>query len=62
MLVFEDVHWADRSLLDLIELLAARLRDLPILLLALARPELLDARPGAGAGGCRPTRRFRSTS
>jgi class 3 adenylate cyclase len=50
MLVFEDVHWADRSLLDLIELLAARLRDLPILLLALARPELLDARPGWGGG------------
>jgi predicted ATPase len=50
MLVFEDVHWADRSLLDLIELLAARLRDLPILLLALARPELLDVRPGWGGG------------
>lgn len=50
MLVFEDVHWADRSLLDLIELLSARLRDLPILLLALARPELLDARPGWGGG------------
>jgi class 3 adenylate cyclase len=50
MLVFEDVHWGDRSLLDLIELLAARLRDLPILLLALARPELLDARPSWGGG------------
>ncbi len=50
MLVFEDVHWADGSLLDLVELLAARLRDLPILLLALARPELLDVRPGWGGG------------
>ncbi len=50
MLVFEDVHWADRSLLDLIQLLAARLRDLPILLLALARPELLDTRPDWGGG------------
>ena len=50
MLVFEDVHWADSSLLDLIELLAARLRDLPILLLALARPELLDSRPRWGGG------------
>lgn len=49
-LVFEDLHWADRSLLDLVELLAGRLRDLPILLLALARPELLDARPGWGGG------------
>jgi class 3 adenylate cyclase len=50
LLVFEDLHWADASLLDLVELLAARLRDLPILLLVLARPELLDARPSWGGG------------
>jgi class 3 adenylate cyclase len=50
MLVFEDLHWADAGLLDLVELLAARLRELPILLLVLARPELLDTRPGWGGG------------
>jgi class 3 adenylate cyclase len=50
MLVFEDIHWADGSLLDLVELLAQRLRDLPILILALARPELLDDRPTWGGG------------
>jgi class 3 adenylate cyclase len=50
MLVFEDVHWADSSLLDLIELLAGRLRELPILLLALSRPDLLDTRPSWGGG------------
>ena len=50
VLVFEDIHWADRGLLDLIELLAARLRDLPIMLLSLARPELLDARSAWGGG------------
>jgi len=50
MLIFEDLHWADASLLDLIELLAARLRDLPILILALARPDLLDTRPAWGGG------------
>ena len=50
MLVLEDIHWADRGLLDLVELLAARLRDLPVLLLTLARPELLDARPAWGGG------------
>ncbi|HEY4411387.1 MAG TPA: hypothetical protein VGN06_00190, partial [Gaiellaceae bacterium] len=50
LLVFEDLHWADASLLDLVELLASRLRDLPILLLVLARPELLDARPSWGGG------------
>ncbi|HJU37915.1 MAG TPA: AAA family ATPase [Gaiellaceae bacterium] len=48
--VFEDIHWADPSLLDLIELLAARLQDLPVLLLTLARPELLDMRPAWGGG------------
>ena len=50
LLVFEDIHWSDRSLLDLIELLAARLRDLPIMLLSLARPELLDSRAAWGGG------------
>ena len=50
VLVFEDIHWADRSLLDLIELLAARLRDLPVFILTLARPELLDSRPAWGGG------------
>ena len=50
LLVFEDIHWADRGLLDLIELLAARLRDLPIMLLSLARPELLDSRSAWGGG------------
>ena len=50
MLVLEDIHWADRGLLDLVELLAARLRDLPVLILTLARPELLDSRPAWGGG------------
>jgi len=50
MLVFEDLHWADGGLLDLVELLAQRLRDLPILILALARQELLDDRPAWGGG------------
>jgi class 3 adenylate cyclase len=50
VLVFEDIHWADRGLLDLIELLAARLRGLPIMILTLARPELLDLRPAWGGG------------
>ena len=48
ILVFEDVHWADSNLLDLIEALAARAHGLPLLILTLARPELLDARTGWG--------------
>ena len=50
MLVYEDIHWADASLLDLLETFAARVRDVPILFLALARPELLGDRPGWGGG------------
>jgi class 3 adenylate cyclase/tetratricopeptide (TPR) repeat protein len=48
--VLEDVHWSDPSLLDLVEFLAGRCRDAPALFLTLARPELLDSRPGWGGG------------
>jgi class 3 adenylate cyclase/tetratricopeptide (TPR) repeat protein len=47
----EDVHWAQPAFLDLLEYLAGWLRGAPVLLLCLARAELLDARPrwpGAG--------------
>jgi class 3 adenylate cyclase len=50
MLLYEDIHWADASLLDLLETLAARVRDVPVLFVALARPELLGERPGWGGG------------
>ena len=50
LLIFEDIHWADPGLLDLVEMLAARVRDLPLMLLALARPEVLSERPGWGGG------------
>jgi class 3 adenylate cyclase/tetratricopeptide (TPR) repeat protein len=42
---FDDVHWAAPTLLDLIEYLAGWMRDAPILLLVLARSDLLEARP-----------------
>jgi class 3 adenylate cyclase len=45
VVVLEDLHWADESLLELVEGLSARLAGVPLLLLALARPEFLDARP-----------------
>ena len=50
LLVFDDIHWAHPSMLDLIDSLAARMRDAPILVLCLARTELLDARPMWGGG------------
>ena len=50
VLVFEDIHWADRGLLDLIEQLAGRMHGGRVMLLTLARPDLLDSRPGWGGG------------
>jgi class 3 adenylate cyclase/tetratricopeptide (TPR) repeat protein len=43
--VFDDVHWAEETLLDLIEHLSVRLGSRPVLLLCLARPELAERRP-----------------
>jgi class 3 adenylate cyclase/ATP/maltotriose-dependent transcriptional regulator MalT len=53
VLVFEDVHWAEEPLLELIEHLAAWVRSAPLLLLCIARPELLDERPAWGGGRIR---------
>jgi class 3 adenylate cyclase/tetratricopeptide (TPR) repeat protein len=50
VLGFEDVHWAEEPLLDLVEYLADRIDDAPVLIVCLARPELLDARPNWGGG------------
>jgi class 3 adenylate cyclase len=45
LVVLEDLHWADDSLVELVEALSVRLAGVPLLLLAIARPEFLDARP-----------------
>jgi class 3 adenylate cyclase len=50
MLLFEDIHWAGASQLDLLETLGARVRDVPVMFVALARPELLTDRPTWGGG------------
>ena len=50
MVVFDDIHWGEPTFLDLVEHVADLSRDAPILLLCLARPELLDRRPGWGGG------------
>jgi class 3 adenylate cyclase/tetratricopeptide (TPR) repeat protein len=49
VLVFEDIHWADQGMLDLIEHLGQWVRG-PLLILCLARDELLERRPGWGGG------------
>jgi class 3 adenylate cyclase/tetratricopeptide (TPR) repeat protein len=48
--VFDDIHWAEPTFLDLIEHVADLSREAPLLLLCLARPELLDRRSGWGGG------------
>jgi DNA-binding SARP family transcriptional activator len=45
LLVLEDVHWAEPTLLDLVDYLGAQDVRAPILVLCLARPDLRDARP-----------------
>jgi class 3 adenylate cyclase/tetratricopeptide (TPR) repeat protein len=50
VVVFDDVHWAEPTLLDLIDHISDLSRDAPILLICLARPEFLDARPAWGGG------------
>jgi class 3 adenylate cyclase/predicted ATPase len=45
VLVLEDLHWAEPTLLDLVEDLAERSTDIPMLVVAVARPELLERRP-----------------
>jgi predicted ATPase len=50
VVVVEDIHWAESTLLDLLEYLVDWSRDAPFLLLCPARPELLDERTGWGGG------------
>ncbi|MBI3748497.1 MAG: AAA family ATPase [Chloroflexi bacterium] len=49
-LLFEDLHWADAGLLDFIDYVLEWSRGVPILIITLARPELLERRPDWGAG------------
>jgi class 3 adenylate cyclase len=50
VLVFEDLHWASESLLDLVEFIVQPRGDAAVLMIVLTRPELLDRRPGWGGG------------
>jgi class 3 adenylate cyclase/tetratricopeptide (TPR) repeat protein len=50
VVVFDDIQWAEPTFLDLIEHVADLSRDAPILLLCMARPDLLDRRPTWGGG------------
>jgi len=55
VLLVEDAQYADAGLLDFLDYLIDWVRDLPIYVLVLARPELGEIRPGFGAGRNRST-------
>jgi class 3 adenylate cyclase/tetratricopeptide (TPR) repeat protein len=50
VVVFDDLNWAEPTFLDLVEHVADLSRDAPILLVGMARPELLELRPGWAGG------------
>jgi len=50
VLVVDDLQWAEPTFIDLIEHVADWTRDAPLLVLIMARNELLDTRPGWGGG------------
>ncbi|HUG46980.1 MAG TPA: AAA family ATPase [Candidatus Limnocylindria bacterium] len=49
VVVFDDIQWGQPTFLDLLEYLADWTRAAPVLLVCMARPEMLDARPGWGS-------------
>jgi DNA-binding SARP family transcriptional activator len=50
LLVLDDLQWAEQAFLDLVEDVASTSREAPLMILCLARPELLENRPGWGGG------------
>ncbi|HEV2218376.1 MAG TPA: adenylate/guanylate cyclase domain-containing protein [Candidatus Dormibacteraeota bacterium] len=50
VVVFEDLHWSSDSLLDLVEFVMDPRESVPMLIVAIARPELIDRRPTWGGG------------
>src|SRR4051794_40482795 len=51
VLVHDDIHWGQPTFLDLLEHLVAWVRDAPLLIVALARPELREVRPALAEPG-----------
>ena len=62
VVVFDDVQWGEPTFLDLVEHIADWSRDAPILLLCLARPDLLDLRPAGAAASSTPRQSCSSRS
>jgi DNA-binding SARP family transcriptional activator len=50
LVIFEDLHWAEPTFLDLVEFLSVQPGRSPLVLVCVARPELLEQRPAWAAG------------
>lgn len=50
IMIWEDLQWSEETLLDLVDDVATRLTDVPVLMVCVARGELLEARPTWGGG------------
>jgi predicted ATPase/DNA-binding SARP family transcriptional activator len=55
VVVFDDIHWAEPTFLDLVDHVAEWVSDAPVLLVCIARPELLDVRQQWGGGKANAT-------
>ena len=53
--VFDDLQWGEETFLDLVDHVAFMSQDAPILLICMARPDLLDRRPGWTGGAANAT-------
>jgi class 3 adenylate cyclase len=51
VLVIEDLHWGDDALLDFVEYFTSHVADVPLFLIATARPELFETHPAFAAAG-----------
>jgi class 3 adenylate cyclase len=56
IVVFDDLQWGEPTFLNLVEAVAEHSREAPILLLCMARPDLLELRPDWGEAGRDATR------
>jgi class 3 adenylate cyclase/tetratricopeptide (TPR) repeat protein len=50
LVLFEDIHWGEPTELELLQYLGRHMREATVLVVATARPELLDQNPGWGSG------------
>jgi tetratricopeptide (TPR) repeat protein len=55
VIVFDDIHWGEPTFLDLVDRVADWITDAPVLVVCMARPELLDIRPQWGGGKANAT-------